>query len=120
MAVEPVDNSENRHLRELLKQALDSVLFEKAYAKYEGDWGRRGELDALLIDIRQALGQPQPVPIVEPAPLSAKEKWQRLTHPQTVADYGLSMTLAELQEVPEAALIVSGIRNASRASDRSG
>lgn len=34
--------------------------------------------------------------------MTPKEKWQRLTNPKTVEDYGLGISLNELMEVPEA------------------
>ena len=34
--------------------------------------------------------------------MTPAEKWQRLSNPQTVEDYGLSMTTEDLRAVPEA------------------
>lgn len=34
--------------------------------------------------------------------MTPAEKWHRLTHPQTVEDYGLGMSLEEIKQVPEA------------------
>jgi len=34
--------------------------------------------------------------------MTPAEKWQRLTNPQTLEDYGLSMSIEEIEQVPEA------------------
>ncbi|KKL20690.1 hypothetical protein LCGC14_2452950 [marine sediment metagenome] len=34
--------------------------------------------------------------------MTPSEKWERLSNPKTLGDYGLSMPLSELAEVPEA------------------
>ena len=34
--------------------------------------------------------------------MTPSEKWERLTNPKTIGDYGISILLSELAEVPEA------------------
>lgn len=41
------------------------------------------------------------------------ERWRRMTNPQTVEDYGLSVTLEELYETPEGREIIYGEINPS-------
>lgn len=42
--------------------------------------------------------------------MTAQEKWERLTNPKTVADYGLSMTETELLEFEEGRKMVEALR----------
>ena len=42
--------------------------------------------------------------------MTAQEKWERLTNPKTVEDYGLSMTETELLEFEEGRKVVELLR----------
>ena len=44
---------------------------------------------------------------------TAKEKWEHLTNPKTVEDYGLSITETELLEFNEGRELIASVRSAT-------
>ena len=43
-------------------------------------------------------------------PNKAQEKWERLTNPKSLGDYGLSLTESEMMTFPEGRKIIAGIK----------
>lgn len=50
--------------------------------------------------------------------ISPKEKWERITNPKTVDDYGLSIGEIELETFEEGKKIISGIRALTNNNER--